>query len=537
MSGTTHDSGLHGLLTVDFSAQLRKTILHSHTFPEQYLVECIRWCLGVGAASIRVESTPKELLIRWDGGPAPAGDLTALEHLFGPDHPWEVRETALEHFHGQKGLGLLSAWACSPKSVVLHVLHQEGIQSLEYRLDFFNSRHQPLPSPGPGGLDQSQAVSQSLRLVRKGDVAAEATAVRDYCRFAAASILFNGQETTVGSLPPEGLAGFRLKDEAGDPLGLVWIPRKGDLCRLVLLRRGIRWKMVATTTHRKGIIYEGAVEAEGIAQGLMQTLDHAATKLYGRLADGLEKMNTPDRQRVEHLLLSYSRVTGDTRLLENARLFPLADGTGFLSLGELRVAAAEARVGSVRDFVSARHASAFPMVLVRLADAQATFLREMGIEVPALGRKALLAHAAPSKRLQHLLRRAWGQWFEGRVVPPERQSSDQRSLMVALEGGLVSGSFVPAGVAHGIRVTAELRTGRARASVQLGQGCAIVRLHTGNPRLKSALARHAAGAPVRLLLPWLLEGEGGWTQLFSEPVVDAISDSGTTSPDAPTRPM
>ncbi len=529
-SGRRTSDALEGLLTVDFASQLRKTLAHSHSFPQQYAVECVRWCLAGGAQRIVIVSSSRELVVKWEGGQAQAVDLDALSELFGPDRSWERREAALERFHGVPGLGLLAAWACNPSSVVMHLDTASGSVSLEYSPERFGVTSHAGPSSAGNGM-------QSMRIVRKADAKAEAAAVTEYCRFAPVSITLNGAELCVGSLPPEGIAGFKLKNDKGEGFGLLWVPRRGDLCRLILLRHGVRWKMVATATHRKGLVYEGAVQAEAVSSALMHTLDGAGRKLYTRLAESVDQMPAADKARTEHLLLNYSRITGETKLLEQAKLFPLADGSAYLSLSDLREAVAGGSVAAVAVGMSVPKNENVNGVLVRLTDAQATFLREMGVDVPTLRKRTMPGGGVLLARLADGTRNLWSRLSAGAVIPSERQTGLERSLLGHIEEAVRSGAFVPWGLKGDVLVRVSLRTGRGKSMLQSGPDGDELVIRRGSSRLRRAIRWNEAGAPPRLWIPWLLEGHGIWPQQL------VAEESGTTAaeplvaPDAPTQKL
>lgn len=523
---------LEGLLSVDFAAQLRKTLSHSHAFPQQYVVELVRWCVAQGATRLQFSLSSRELTLKWEGGEAPCRDLESLSLLMGPDHAWEVREAALESFHAIPGLGLLAVWACLPSLVLMHLQTADGPISLEYAPGRFVLQPRPRVAADSTGV-------RSIRIERKSDYKAEVEALREYCRFAPATITVNGAEITVGTLPPEGLVGFGLRGDEGHGFGLLWVPRKGDLCRLVLLRHGVRWKMVATATHRKGLVYEGAVQTEGVTSSLMHTLDGAAKKLYARLAQSVDGMTDPERARVEHLLLNYARISGDTRLLEQANLFPKADGSCRVSLEQLREWVSHGSVAAVsKGYSKGSKSPAVAVNLVRLSDNQASFLREMGVDIPLFQPRSLRRDGSGLRKARDWATAVLGRLSQGGLIPSDRQTAAQRLVVQQLEEVLASGLFVPWGVDGGTGCELQLRTGRGRCMVQHereGETRQMLVLRAGNARFVRAAFWAAAGAPARLWVPWLLEGRGVWTSKAESD--DVAAKMPPEEADSPTRPL
>jgi len=485
-----------GLLSVDFDEQFRKTLAHTMVFGEQYLIELVRSIVACGATTISVELRDGSAEVSWEGGDGLGRDLDALARLFREELPVELRETALGGFHKKRGLGLLAGWCCEPQSVEVESCDGAGVRRrLAWRgwrqgLDF-----EALASDG--------AALGNLRIRRRRRGSSEAAVLAEYCRFCPVPVRVNGALVSISGTPPEGLMGLKLSGDDGGPTGQVWVPRRGDVCRLVLTQAGIRWKVVATPTHRKGLVYEGAIEADAMSKQTMALLDSAAARLYRRMADALGESRGADRERAQHLLLHHARVSSQTKHIERSPLFPTYP-EGWASLAEVRRWGQEGvavlvRGGDRRGQVGAHGAG---KRVLQLSDEQASFLKEQEIDLPTWRHSGGIGRG-----LSQWVLWAWRTVAGGREVARERWTSPEAALVESMEAALESGIVQLEGSSAYSGGSIVLLAGNGKPRLDLSGERPRLYLGRRSRAFTDACFYHGAGAPAALVASLLLEGE------------------------------
>jgi len=323
------------VLSIDVDAEIRK--LPANTFPthEEYVVELVRSALDRGATEVRVFLGRTRVEMIDNGRPIPAATLADLRDVFDSDLPADRRQSALAPFLGPDGIGLLAAWAPSPKHV--------RIESAEGRLDGDTALGTWSP-PGGGTEREGQPKPNRIEIRRKGKRGLEAELLRELVRFAPATVLLGDKELVSRGADRTALVSGSV---SGPHRGRIWIPMSGDVCRINLLDNGVRRKLLARPVFPDGVVYHAAIECRGkVPENLARGLREDALELYRQVARGYGHASPAARERIEELLLQWCSARGSTELVEHVEMFRCV-GPRLLALAEVRALAAEDRLYAV----------------------------------------------------------------------------------------------------------------------------------------------------------------------------------------------
>ncbi|MFH1529818.1 MAG: hypothetical protein ABIK09_03680 [Pseudomonadota bacterium] len=323
------------ILSVDVEALIRKRAAHTFRSPHHYPVELVRDAARRGARSVSIRISGARIEVTDDGASRAAEDLRAMALLLDPAAPVADRLSAMDRFEALRGLGLLAALAPAPSR-----LRVEGVEgdpgALEVR---------------PGGrpvLERSAGGRNRVLIERRGQPAEERSVLRDWCRWARLRISLD-DEVIGGGDPSPHLGLAQLPGEAGEGAGLLWLPVRGEACRVRLLDHGIQWRFAAYGPDH-GLLYEAAVESPEVPPGQLRTrLRALALELYLRAMETRGSLPEDARDRLDEMVFLHHRRTDSRHLMGSYAPFRVAGTERLIDLDAIRDRAASGAVAALPE--------------------------------------------------------------------------------------------------------------------------------------------------------------------------------------------
>ena len=492
------------ILSVDVESLIRKRAAYTFRSPHHYPVELVRDAARRGARTVTIRVTGTRLELEDDGRAHDAADLRALATLVDPAAPTSERLAAMDTFEVRRGLGLLAAFAPAPSMVRCE-----------------------RPVPGPGVLEIRTGARPTLleeakpknRLVleRKGRPAEERRVLAEWCRHSLMKITVNELVSEdMEPAPHLGLA--QVHGEDGDGEGRLWLPVRGEACRIRLLDHGIQWRMAAYGPNH-GLLYEAAIESPRVPPAnLRKRLRSVALDLYTAAIAARETLPPPARDRLDELVFLHHRQTGSRHLMSYYAPFRVAGTDAHRTLDDLRDLAVRGPLQALpEDAPLERFATEDGEVLL-LTPRQWEYLEEhAGIPLVPPPRRARRRGAFGravgdlGRRLRAVLGAARS--HNRRPIPLSDMDEGEAALVDSLAAALRTGRCYLPGL-EGVRdVAVELLPGGAwrPAAVIRTSPEPRVLLHRANRDLRRAA--RAVGQDRDLLtlaLPLLFNGHEGW---------------------------
>jgi hypothetical protein len=490
------------LFSIDVDSLIGKVAARTFRSPHHYPV--VRAALGRGAGHVRVSVDRTSLAVRDDGEGVPEDSLAGLVRVFDRSLAPAARQAALASLEDGGGAGLLAALAPSPSRLEIDTAGGGG-RGWTVTVEGGQARRRPASRPIEG---------TRVRLVRRGDPRAERRALSEWCAFARASVVVDGEQVGGHGPPPDAIA-RREVNRGGRRRGVVWIPARGDACRVEVLEAGIR-RSELVGPPEEGLVFEAALEIdEGGVSAARSDLIETARGLYEDLPR-LHRHAPPSvRPRIEQLLFLHHRRTHETRLLDAVAPFAtLGPGPG-MGLSEVRRRVREGDVRAIEVGDDPRRYQTRGIVVLALTPAQREFLTaHAGVDVgpppPAPSRPSW------TRRLGRRLTSWWKRLAGGMhaalvdVAGPQDVDPAHRALESALRDALAAGRVeLPPGAAGGPPRVVMSRNGTSRPGRLLeiaGRWTIVVHLrHPLLPRACRALERDPRNLAV--IVAWLTAGQ------------------------------
>jgi len=498
------------ILSVDVESLIRKRAAYTFRSPHHYPVELVRDAARRGARSVTIRLTGTRLELEDDGSAHDAADLNALATLMDPAAPAAERLAAMDTFEVRRGLGLLAAFAPAP-TMVRCERPVPGPGVLEIRIGVGPTLQE---EAGPRAC---AAVTNRLVLERKGRAAEERRVLAEWCQHSSMRVIVN--ELAVGGMEPTphlGLARVHGEDGAGG--GRLWLPVRGEACRIRLLDHGIQWRMAAYGPDH-GLLYEAAVESPEVPPAhLRRRLRSVALDLYAAAIAARETLPPPALDRLDELVFLHHRQTGSRHLMGSYAPFRVAGTDAHRTLDDLRDLAARGPLEALpEDAPLERYATEDGEVLL-LTPRQWEYLEEhAGIPLVPPPRRA---------RRRGALGRAVGDLGRGlrailgaarshnrRPIPRSDMDEGEAALVDSLAAALRTGRCYLPGL-EGVRdVAVELLPGGAwrPAAVIRTSPEPRVLLHRANIDVRRAAQAVGQDRDLLILaLPLLFNGHEGW---------------------------
>ena len=492
------------ILSVDVESLIRKRAAYTFRSPHHYPVELVRDAARRGATTVRITVTGARLEISDDGSPHPTAALRGLAVLLDPSAPTADRIAGMDQFEALRGLGLLAALAPGPTR--LRVERAAGTPgAMEYR-----PGARPSLEPTPQG-ENRVVIERRWRSTNERQILA------DWCRWAGARIILNGDEIS-GRPPTPHLGLAELRDEGGGGQGLLWLPVRGEACRVRLLEHGVQWRLAAYGPDH-GLLYEAAVEAPEAPPGqVRRRLRALAMDLYVRAMETRSSLPASGQDRLDELVFLQHRKTDGRHLMDTYAPFQLAGSGRLLTLDEIRDRAAAGAVSALPMTATLDRYSIDDEEVLLLTPRQWEYLEEhAGVPLtppPRRPRRRGLVGRTLGD-LGRRLRAGAGALLRGggREIRSEDMSPRESALVTGLSDALSSGRCYLPGLEGRRQVTVTLVQGgiwRPAAVVRGGDRPRVL-LHRGNRDVRRAARAVAKDRELLYLaLPLLFNGHDGW---------------------------
>lgn len=320
------------IFSIDVDAHLEKTASHFFGSAGHYPVEMVRAALRRGAARVDVLLTRERIRVRDDGKGLDSREIETLVHLLDPGQAAEIKEAAVESLQTHEGMGLLAIFVPSPADILVETFSAEGQKRLHLGKHGFSQADRCSFSPV---TETGSIYGTVLTLVSsKRDHLQEKKLLEAFCRSVPRDIRINRQPVGGQPLLTQQLGMLKLKPLTAYKTetngGIIGIPRSGTICHVKLLDRAIPWHHF-TLAAQKGFIFDAAIETTGgVTRQLVDDLCRYAEQLYHWLTKQYNTASANWQDRIEELLFTHCRLTGDETLLNKFppfRVFSSPEGT------------------------------------------------------------------------------------------------------------------------------------------------------------------------------------------------------------------
>ena len=505
------------LLSIDVEAEIRKLTGQRFKTPADYAVELLKWAATQRPMRIDVAVTRATFGLSHDGeglSPRLTRDLAAL---FDRRRPEEERHEALVAIEGVAP-ELLAAFAVSGGRVRITTPSGNRVTAYEY------SRDGTVLRVDPGDDDR---LTISIR-GRGRDPALERRMLREAGRHSIVPIFIDGERVNHGPKLDDTVVQVDLRNERLH--GVVGLPSKSDLVRVVRLRRGIRVEERLLASVGGMILHAVIDESDDDFEATSGTLRRAGRRLYRRVAQMYEELTDERRARAFELLLTRYEHTREPELLEGVRTFAVASGQP-LDLDGVRRLAAGGQLHAISLDEPPRRYDLSGRTVLRLTTRQRRFLeKELGVQlwVPSLRREDLGLAAAVAR-----LRRSLAARFRppltgkaGRAVPDDDLEREELAFLEAVRAEIRSGAFSLPGEVRpfGLRFKMASRQRRPFVRIERGDGgneYRVSRDHSLVRRMIDAYAR--SPAYLYPALSALAEGHDGYADNRAEAGLSALA--------------
>lgn len=305
------------LFSIDVEAHLRKAASHTFSSPSHYPVELVRWALRRGAERVDVDISGDCIEVRDNGKGLAIKEIETLVCLLDKQRSVDEKESAVEWLQTREGMGLLAIFAPRPGYIRVENESHWGKRTIEFK-------NNKVVEKRDAWLAIKQGTIVNL-LSRHRDVEQEKNILSAFCRKVTKSVYLNGRILGNEPLLINQLATVGIVDQVGGQRlqGMVGIPVDRLLCHIRLLDQFIPWHHVSLPP-QQGFIFDVALEYVGeINGGLIELLCHEGRRLYEWLVRRYDTASPVIQGRIEELVFSHARLTGNCSLVDEFKPFRL----------------------------------------------------------------------------------------------------------------------------------------------------------------------------------------------------------------------
>ena len=315
------------LFSIDVDAHLKKAASHTFGSPSHYPVELVRAALRRGAQEVDVHIARDRIRVQDNGSGLDRESIEILTCLMDPSRSPSEKETAVENLQTRSGMGLLAIFAPNPDEILVETVIKSspGKSLIHFRKDKFKR------SP-------SCSLTKGTRITlfcKRRNYAREKQVLQAFCQSVPREIRLNN--TSIGGHPllSHPMASMRLSPSKYISGGQIGIPRTGTLCHIQLLDQSIPWHHFSLPP-QKGFVFDAAVEYSGEVGGsVISYLCRYALRLYRWLCRHYATTSPHHQTRIEELLFTHCRLTGDVSLIHQFSPFKKYHSPYSLSLNQL----------------------------------------------------------------------------------------------------------------------------------------------------------------------------------------------------------
>ena len=315
------------LFSIDVEAHLRKAASHTFGTAEHYPVELVRAALRRGAVLVDVQLTRDRLVIQDNGSGLDAASIDALSTIMDTGQPDHLKEEAVESIQTQEGLGLLAIFAANPTDILVETVSAAGKFALHFKKNRFEK----------SGAVQALPVGSRITLLSTHrDIEREKYVLEAFCRSVSREVKLNGRSIGRHPLLIGQFATVPLTPSSFARVGQVGVPQGGRNCHFRLLDQGIPWHHFALPP-QQGFIFDAAIETTNeLSKEFIGHLCQHARQLYQWLSERYAAADPVHQERIEELLFTYCRLTGDDSLILDFAPFRVLNAAKALSLRQVK---------------------------------------------------------------------------------------------------------------------------------------------------------------------------------------------------------
>ncbi len=410
------------LFTIDVEAEIRKLSSRRHTTAWEPFVELIR--LAASFCPERIDVAISRHRFTLDARRATPNEavflslLRVFDQTLSPDQ----RQQAISELEGQFGLGILAAFAGTPRRVDLSWRRDGKARGLSFS-----------PTRPPRQFTPTQSSGFALDIHGAGCGSAGQRIIEDRCRYAAVPVTLNGVRVSRGKHLDRCLLWTVI--HSSELNGITGIPESGDVTQITRLKHGIVDEETFFPAVR-GLVTAAVVEDElEDIHAVNGELRKVGRQLYQKLVDHYPELGAEARRRAESLLFERYEHTRDSRLLSGVEAFAVWGGDA-MDFFEVR-----RRMRQERLFAIDADAPAFLYELedrlVLVLDKPARRFLEGILEVSLMEPPRRAYFTSLRERFTSLARHV-GRWAKtwihttGRAIPDSELSPDERRFLDAL---------------------------------------------------------------------------------------------------------
>jgi len=316
------------LFSIDVDAHLKKAASHTFGSSSHYPVELVRSALRRGAQQVDIEISRNRIRVLDNGRGIDEASIKILTSLLDATQPTKVKEEAVEALQTRKGFGLLALFASSPEKILVENASVSG----KHRILFQEGKLSRFDSCG-----LTTGTSITLFPGTHRDITRQKQILQVYCQSVQKDIRLNNRLISRGPMFSLQLAHLKITPSKHISHGTIGIPSTGDLCRLRLLDQEIPYRYI-TLPPFKGFIFDAAVEYTYdnlITKNILNHLTEPVSRLYRWLCQHHADTSPQIQARIEELIFTYYRLTGDTSLFRYFSPFTVFRSSDTLSLPQI----------------------------------------------------------------------------------------------------------------------------------------------------------------------------------------------------------
>ena len=403
------------ILSIDIDAALRKLTEKRFKSIDDPAIVLIRFAAAGTPKGIRIQLTNRSLDIETTGQRVDPALFHHLATLLDTTESKEGRAGALSHLEQVVGLDILAAFAGAPSRVTFSWQTESGAEGIRF---VPGEPPEPFSSTFPGDL--------TIRI--RGGLPAKADPVKiaEKCRFSQVPIIINGHLASRG-IKVEGSL-IRQKITDSDLVGVVGIPKEGDLSQITLLDNGIITDELYMPA-QGGLVFHATVFGKrSDFQEIYPELRNAAKRLLAPLANGYPSLSAKRQKLAEVRLFDRYEVTRENMLVKGVDAFKTVDGAS-LDLPALLESAKAGNLFAIDEDAAAASFAVKNRRVVIVSRRQRRFL-DVLLDAPVkTPPKRIVPHAKPTRfreRIAGLLSRMRG---AGDIIPREALTDVERRFL------------------------------------------------------------------------------------------------------------
>jgi len=299
------------LFSIDVNSHLEKAAKHTFGSSSHYPVELVRAALKRKANKINIHINHNQICIQDNGSGLDIASLETLITILDPSKQALQKEEAVEKMQTRNGFGLLAIFASSPKKILIENVSSYGKTEILFMNNLIKKK--------PCSLNTGTRITIFTR--RNRNLSKEKQILKIYCKSAQIDILLNNCLISKKPIFSHHIAAIKIEPSKNNTREHVAIPESGNLCIIRLFDMGIPYSYISLPP-QNGFIFNAAIEYSGeITENQIRSLTEHTYSLYKWLADNYLSFPLNTKERIEELIFTHYRSTGDTSFIKDFSAF------------------------------------------------------------------------------------------------------------------------------------------------------------------------------------------------------------------------